>query len=530
LQDTRKLGEFRGISTQRFTIIEAPVDAEEFLFTLTKNIAENYPDVPIIFVSSEEPEATFPDLVESKVGWTNFNELKNVAVIDSYSRPADTGSIIGICTQKQAELGSDAGVLVIYSLSKLSLFMEETRLFAYLQDLINNVVLQRNFAMIALVDPSMHSETFLARIKRTSDLIIRVIVNRDMGFDEKFLNIEPITIPIRTPKHPYPYLLLGRGDIYFVDEIPRVFSVRKFGASTKKPEERTTLLTGIPPVDYRELADGLEVMGIAPLFSYAMKISESPVEAYPFIFTLVDTMIKENDMNVVMIYFDDSPDTFMYELEEYVKDPKKRKEFINFIREGRIAFIDCSRSEAMKIKEMKETVKKPLEHWYIDISDPSNAAEVLYYVRSFLDPDSESTKVKKLADGGLWGPFVIFITLSGAVPIMGFENTYKFVSALLGRYVWRATGSYTFWFIMNPAAFSEDEWNKIISLIDGEIEITSRNIYGIRRKYLRIVRIPKEARYITSWIPYIDTGSYPPGLIYLTPEYFGMDRLYVPRR
>ena len=113
---------------------------------------------------------------------------------------------------------------------------------------------------------------------------------------------------------------------------------------------------------------------------------------------------------------------------------------------------------------------------------------------------------------------------------MGFENTYKFVSALLGRYVWRATGSYTFWFIMNPAAFSEDEWNKIISLIDGEIEITSRNIYGIRRKYLRIVRIPKEARYITSWIPYIDTGSYPPGLIYLTPEYFGMDRLYVPRR
>jgi len=520
-----RYGDIMGISTQRFTLIEAPVDAEEIMFTIAKNIAKNNPNIPIVIVTSEEPKSTFPDLVASKANWLDFNEYGNILVIESYTRVEDTGSITGSCTRKMSELNANAGVLMIYSLSKLILFMEERELFNYIQALINNVVLRMNFALIANIDPPMHTPLFLARIRRTADLIIRVIVDKKMGFEEKFFDVEPITVPIRRPTRAYPYIVLHDKTIHYEGDIPKFFSTISMDGRMEKSEN---IITGIPPIDYRETERGPELRGIPPLFSYAFNFYESPAELYPFTFQLIDTMINVNNMNVIMLYSDDSPDTFFYEMYRYLSK-EKIKAFEEYLKKGYISFINCSKGLAPRITELISKSNEPLEKTYVSVSDATNTTEVLYHLDNYLDPNSEYTKVRKSEDGSMWGPFVIFNTLSGITTTMGFENTYKFVSMILSNYIWRASGGYVFWFYVNPTAFAPDEWNKIAGLIDGVIETTSRVVHGVRRRYIRVVRIPKEKGYTTYWVPYIDSGVYPPGLMYLSPTYFGSDGIYRPR-
>ena len=520
----------KGLPNKSFIMLEGSVDVEEYLFTIVKNVA-NYRlrldgeelKVPIIIATSEEPRETLPNLIKTKARWSDFDLKKynNVKIKDFFLRFQNPENVEGDIREilrnlrEKEDITKNGGLIVLYSISKFSVRWSDHELLE-LTTRLTNVAVTRSCTFVGVVNPYMHSKQLLAKISRCADFIIKLVTITEDRMYEKALIGETITLPIETDRiaRAYPYTIDPNAEIIFYRQIPEEYTMKPTSTLPSSDTGKTRVFVNIPPIDLDSKATTR--VGIPTLYTYALEYSYSYVELYPLLFRMIDGLISSG-MNVILIYTEDSPDTFLYKLETDTTK-KKYKEFLDHIKNGRITFIDCSRSKGTAI--IKECGEEPL----IRIKDIHNIPELLYHLKLLTEPESGSEISKvKIVNGKPYGPAIIFATFSGLVSIIGFERAYKMLTQFLVRYIWvtEEESGAVVWLLVNPGSMTTTDWSRLESNIDGEIKVMEREIRGNRINYLLVNRLPERTDFITSWIPYIVTEKYPPGTYFILPQYFG---------
>ena len=276
------------------------------------------------------------------------------------------------------------------------------------------------------------------------------------------------------------------------------------------------LLTGIFPVDYDPKSD--KAIGIPVENTYAFYYTTTS-ETFPFIFTLIDHIIRYNQQTVYLFFVEESVESFYSYLTKTVEENHRRR-FFKYMAMKKLFFLDATESDVEKVKNaiekiepeaVKEVETSPLT-LFKRVRNLTNVSEVVFYIDRFIKLKEKYSEIIK-------GPAIIFLSYSGLVSRIGFDRAFKVLTYLVSKYSWTTGKETTLLLFMDAKAFRKDELNRVKSLLDGEIVLDSRDVFGHVVNYIRVLRLPMRTSYISEWVPYIIFKRYPPGVIYNRIEF-----------
>jgi len=305
------IGGETGIPTKSINLLEAPIDMEEFIFTIVRNYVREYEEPnrkgPIIIVSAEEKEEILREVIASKANWESlrgaisyintapsrgqtreeaereqiernleFNKfMKFVRIVDA-SNLNEIGDSTGIVnwvmrardaaiSEGGGEVADNGGIVIFYTLSKLALFWRSWEDPSEVIKLINKLTYEAdrfNFAVLLGVDPGMHSREFVNMLERLSDIVVKIQVDTSRGIPERFILAESKKAQLARRNECFPYVLIPRKGIFRPEELITRYmysSVSKIyelaGERTQKEimegaRSKDFILTGVFPIDY----------------------------------------------------------------------------------------------------------------------------------------------------------------------------------------------------------------------------------------------------------------------------------------